>query len=276
VFIFGLAGVPRLGLPGAGLATLAAHGVGLALFAQASQAATREGAVTTFRLDDLRGVMSVTAEVFRVSLPAMGERFIMNLAILTYFSILSSYGTAAIVAYSIGVRLLSTSWSPGLGFGAAAATLVGQALGAGDSALARRVGFRSMRLALAMMGALSIVFLFLRTPLAHFFARDPQVTADLAPFMLMLAIAQPFMGAHFTLGGLLRGAGDTMTPLIGAAVGNWGFRVPLAWIFARSFGAQLVWVWAALIADHLARLVINAVVFLRGRWATRTGARIAS
>jgi Na+-driven multidrug efflux pump len=219
-------------------------------------------------------VLSVTAEVFMVSLPAMGERFIMNLAILTYFSILSSYGTSAIAAYSIGVRLLSTSWSPGLGFGAAASTLVGQALGAGDSALARRVGFRSMRLALVMMGALSFVFLFLRAPMAHFFAHDAEVAADLAPFMLMLAIAQPFMGAHFTLGGVLRGAGDTVTPLIGAAVGNWGFRVPLAWIFARSFGAKLVWVWAALIADHMARLAINTAVFLRGRWATRTGAKI--
>jgi putative MATE family efflux protein len=274
VLIFGLLGMPRLGLVGAGIATLAAHGVGMVLFTLAAHAAARDGMVCTFRLADLRGMLSVTAEVLMVSLPAMGERFIMNLALLTYFSILSAYGTAAIAAYSIGVRLLAISWTPGLGFAAAASTLVGQALGAGDSALARRVGFRSIRLALGMMCALSFVFFFLRAPLAHFFTKDAQVAADLAPFMLMLAIAQPFMGAHFTLGGVLRGAGDTVTPLIGAAVGNWGLRVPLAWIFARSFGAQLVWVWAALIADHLARLAINTVVFLRGRWASRTGAKI--
>jgi Na+-driven multidrug efflux pump len=92
--------------------------------------------------------------------------------------------------------------------------------------------------------------------------------------MLMLAFAQPFMGAHFTLGGVLRGAGDTVTPLIGAAVGNWGFRVPLAWVFARVFGAHLIWVWAALIADHLARLLINGFAFFGGRWAKKTGAAI--
>ena len=92
--------------------------------------------------------------------------------------------------------------------------------------------------------------------------------------MLMLAVAQPFMGAHFTIGGVLRGAGDTVTPLIGAAVGNWGFRVPLAWVFARTFGTSLTWVWSALIADHLARLAINGVVFVRGRWAHRTGATV--
>ncbi len=89
--------------------------------------------------------------------------------------------------------------------------------------------------------------------------------------MMMLAIAQPFMGAHFTLAGVLRGAGDTVTPLVGAAVGNWGFRVPLAWLFAHVFGASLTFVWAALIADHFARMLINGSVFLFGRWDKRTG-----
>jgi putative MATE family efflux protein len=274
VLIFGLLGMPRLELVGAGIATLVAHGVGLVLFVVASRVAAREGLVSSFDWADVRGMWSVAREVVLVSLPAMGERLIMNFALLTYFKILSTYGTSAIAAYAIGVRLLAISWVPGLGFSAAASTLVGQALGAGDSRLARRVGFRSVRQALVMMCALSFVFFFLRTPLARAFTSDPQVAADLAPFMLMLAIAQPFMGAHFTLGGVLRGAGDTVTPLIGAAVGNWGLRVPLAWIFARAFGANLVWVWAALIADHLARLAINGAVFARGRWAQRTGAAV--
>jgi Na+-driven multidrug efflux pump len=198
----------------------------------------------------------------------------MNLALLTYFKILSSFGTAAIAAYAIGVRLLAISWVPGLGFAAAASTLVGQSLGAGNSALARRIGFRAVRQALILMCALSVVFLFLRTPLARECTDDLEVANDLAPFMLMLGFAQPFMGAHFTLGGVLRGAGDTVTPLIGAAVGNWGFRVPLAWVFARVFGAHLIWVWAALIADHLARLLINGLAFVGGRWAQKTGATI--
>ena len=92
--------------------------------------------------------------------------------------------------------------------------------------------------------------------------------------MLMLAIAQPFMGTHFTLGGVLRGAGDTMTPLIGATVGNLCFRVPLAWVFARVVGAPLPWVWSALVFDHLTRMTINGFVFVRGRWAQRTGATV--
>jgi putative MATE family efflux protein len=274
VLIFGLLGLPRLELLGAGIATLAAHGVGLVLFAGVSRVAAEKGTSVTFGWRDVRAMWDVAGEVLLVSLPSMGERLIMNLALLTYFKILSSFGTAAIAAYAIGVRLLAISWVPGLGFAAAASTLVGQALGAGDSTLARRIGFRAVRQALILMCALSFVFFFLRTPLAQQCTDDVQVARDLAPFMLMLALAQPFMGAHFTLGGVLRGAGDTVTPLIGAAVGNWGFRVPLAWLFARVFGAHLIWVWAALIADHLARLLINGLAFVSGRWAKRTGATI--
>lgn len=270
--IFGAFGLPRLGLVGAGIATLSAHGVGLVLYIALCQVAARQGIGVTFGWADVRDMWAVAKEVLSVSLPSLGERLIMSLALLTYFKILSGYGTAAIAAYAIGVRLLSFSWVPGLGFGAAASTFVGQALGAGDSPGARRIGLRSLGQAFVVMCVLGVVVLFLRVPLAKGFTNDARVVGELLPFMTMLALAQPMMGAHFTLSGVLRGAGDTMTPLVGAAVGNWGVRVPLAWLFARSFGVHLIWVWAALIGDHFARLAINGFVFIRGTWARRTGA----
>ncbi|HLK37192.1 MAG TPA: MATE family efflux transporter [Polyangiaceae bacterium] len=272
--IFGAWGLPRLGLVGAGAATVAAHAVGLVLYVAIARVLAREGLAVTFRWRDLLAGRQSASETLAVSLPTMGERLIMSLALLTYFKILSSYGTAAIAAYGIGVRLLSFSWAPGLGFGAAASTFVGQALGANDSRGARRVGYRSVRLALIVMCALGVAFFLFRRQLAGAFTNDPQVVEDLVPFMMMLAIAQPFMGSHFTLGGVLRGAGDTVTPLVGAAVGNWGFRVPLAWLFTRAFGHRLGWVWASLIADHFVRMTINAAAFVRGRWARRTGATL--
>ena len=274
LLIFGAFGCPRLGLVGAGIATLVAHGVGLVLYIGLSRVAAREAQSVTFGWSDLRRAWEVAADVARVSLPSMGERLIMSLALLTYFRFLSGYGTAAIAAYAIGVRLLSLSWVPGVAFGVAASTFVGQALGAGDSARARRIGWRSLGQALLVMSALGIAFLFLREPLARAFTRDAHIVENLAPFMTMLAIAQPFMGAHFTLGGVLRGAGDTVTPLLGAAVGNWGFRVPLAWMASHAFAAPLPWVWAALIADHFSRMLINGFVFLRGSWDKKTGPRL--
>jgi putative MATE family efflux protein len=284
VLIFGYLGAPRLGLVGAGIATLGAHVVGLALYVGLCRTLARQGLAVTFNASDLRALgephgddeRGAIAQVVRVSLPSMGERLVMSLAILTYFKILSGYGTAAIAAYAIGVRLLSLSWVPGLGFGAAASAYVGQALGAGNSARARRFGFRAMSQVLVVMVVIAVALLFLRGPLAGAFTHDDRVAADLAPMMLMLAVAQPFMGTHFALGGVLRGAGDTMTPFLGAAVGNLCFRVPLAWVFARVLGAPLVWVWSALVFDHLARLAVNGAVFLRGRWAQRVGATLST
>ncbi len=275
VLVFGALGFPRLGLAGAGIATLSAHGVGLLLYIGLSRrTGARTNSSLTFGLSDLRGFWEVASDVALVALPSMGERLIMSMALLTYFKLLSGYGTAAVAAYAIGVRLLSLSWVPGIGFGTAASTFVGQALGAGDSVRARRVGARSLVQASLVMGALGVAFLFLRNPLAVAFAGDARIAESLAPFMMMLAIAQPFMGAHFTLAGVLRGSGDTVTPLVGAAVGNWGFRVPLAALAAHA-GAGLSWVWAALVADHLSRMLINGSVFVLGPWDQRTGEKVS-
>jgi putative MATE family efflux protein len=284
VLVFGALGFPRLGLVGAGIATCAAHGVGLLLYVLLSRRAPDVPgdapapdlnlAPSVGRIDG-NGFWEVAWDVTIVALPSMGERLIMSMALLTYFKLLSGYGTAAIGAYAIGVRLLSLSWVPGVAFGAAASAFVGQALGAGDSLRARHTGVRSLTLASLVMGALGVAFLFLRNPLAAAFAGDVHIAECLAPFMLMLAIAQPFMGAHFTLAGVLRGSGDTVTPLVGAAVGNWGFRVPLA-ALAAHLGGGLAWVWAALIADHFSRMVINGVVFVFGGWDKRIGGKLGA
>ena len=103
------------------------------------------------------------------------------------------------------------------------------------------------------------------------FTNDAGVLEELGPFMLTLALTQPLLGLHFTLSGALRGAGDTVSPLLAAAIGNWAFRVPLAWAFSHA-GMPVIWMWVALVFDHVARVAIVSVVFARGRWhGTRSG-----
>jgi len=223
------------------------------------------------RLRDLRAAIPLLPGVTRIALPAVGERVILNVAIMTYFAVLARYGTAAIAAYTIGVRLLSFSWIPGTGFSVAAATLVGQSLGASNPRAAEQAGWRAARLALLVSIVLGVAFGAARVPIARFFTSDTTVVEALGPFMLMLALAQPPMGLHFTLGGALRGAGDTWTPLVAATLGNWGFRVPLSFIATAGFDLPVIWVWAALIADHFARAVWLTVSFRRGRWKKRIG-----
>ena len=82
-------------------------------------------------------------------------------------------------------------------------------------------------------------------------------------------MAQPLLQLQFTLGGAHRGAGDTTTPLIASCVGNWVFRVPLAFIFAIVLKTEVSWIWYALILDHLARCTVLVHSFHRGAWKTK-------
>lgn len=270
LLIFGTLGFPRLELVGAGIATVVAQVIGLVAFLAAGRRRA-DPDVLRLRSGDFRVPRSLLRETARIALPAVAERAILNIAIMEYFALLSVYGSVAIAAYTVGVRILSFSWIPGTGFSAAAATLVGQALGAGDRREAVRSGWRAARLALLVSVVLGAFYAVGREPIARIFTPDPAVIAAMSPFMLMLALSQPLMGVHFTLAGALRGAGDTWNPLFAAGIGNWGFRVPLSWLVVRWMHADVVWAWAALIFDHFARAVWLVIVYSRGRWALRVG-----
>jgi len=269
--IFGAFGLPRLELVGAGIATAVAQLVGLALFGAVLGRAPAGSPLALAPRDAALGREALPA-VVRLSLPGIGERLAMNLALLVYFRVLAHYGTAAIAAYTVGIRVLAFSWIPGTGLGVAAATLVGHALGAGRPREAARIGWRSLRLALVVALVLGAVCAVFRGPLAHLFVADAATVAMLEPFLLCLALSQPLLQAHFALGGAHRGAGDTMTPFVAAAVGNWVFRLPAAFVLAYGLDAEVVWVWWALSIDHLVRTAWLAWSFRRGRWHARAPA----
>ncbi len=265
LLIFGWLGLPRLELVGAGLATLISQVVGLGVFGVVVWRRP-ERSPLRLRPRDLARCRPLLRDVARLTLPGLGERLAMNLALLAYFRILAEFGTVAIAAYTVGIRILAFSWLPGSGFGAASATLVGQALGAGDPEGAARTGWRALRLATAVAVVLGIACALARTPLARLFVTDPATVEALGPFLLCLALSQPFLQAHFALGGAHRGAGDTLTPFYAAAAGNWALRLPLAWLFVYGLDLDLVWAWYALLFDHLTRTVWLAVSFHRGHW----------
>lgn len=271
LFIYGALGVPKLGLVGAGGATLIAQCVASVLFLRLS--ARHPHPALHLSTDDLRRARPEVAPALRLALPAVGERFVMNLAMLCYFRFLAGYGVSAIAAYNVGVRILAFTWIPGLGLSVAAATLVGHSLGAGDAVSARRSGWQAARFGLVISLVLAALFITLRVPMARIFTQDPAVVDALDPFILLLGIALPFLVSHFTLAGALRGAGDTVTPLKAAAIGNWAFRVPLGYLFAEVWKLSLPWVWAIMLIDHLARAVWLVWSFHVGSWYRAVGAR---
>ena len=279
--------MPSFGLWGAGFATVGAHSTALATylvigrldrrskFARPGQSRATTGPLLP-KLAELRHIVADARAAWQIAAPAVGERVLMSLALLAYFSILGSYGTASVVAYGWGVQALAYSWLPGIGAGVAASALVGQALGAGDRAEARHAAGRATLIALAFMSVLGLVSGIFRHSIATFFTSDPLVVDELTTFFFMLALAQPFMAIHFTLAGALRGAGDTVTPLWASAMSNWLLRVPLSALAAFVFDWPVIVVWAALISDHVVRSIWLGIAFFRDRWSRNLGAVVTT
>jgi putative MATE family efflux protein len=270
LMLTGVWGLPTLGLRGAGMATLGSQLVAALCFIFISRK-HRHSAVR-LQLADLKVPLTTLRDAFAIAWPAVVERFAMNAATLVYFRFLGGYGVEAVAAYNVGVRILAFTWIPGLGLSVAAATMVGQSLGAGDADRARRAGRLSSRLGAAIALTLASLLIFFRVPLARLFTNDAAVVAALDPFILLLGVGLPFLVAHFTLAGALRGAGDTLTPLWAAAVGNWVFRVPLGYLCAQLLHLELFWVWSIMIVDHVTRAIWLSFAFKHGRWHERLGA----
>jgi len=261
--IFGHFGCPALGVQGAAIASALSFAGGavlsLALLARGGLALQLPRAERRPRLD-------VIGRILRIGYPAAVEHILMQIGFFLYILIASAYGTSAVAAYFIGVRILALSFLPGFGFSAAAGTLVGQNLGAGSPEQAERSGWESNRLAVYLMSAAGVAIFAAARPIARLFVDDPAVVADAVSFIRVLAAAQPLMAIDFTLTGALRGAGDTRFPLLAVLAGFYGCRLGFAYTLTSWLRWDVFWLWFALLGDYLARSILKAHRFRSGRW----------
>jgi putative MATE family efflux protein len=262
--VFGRLGAPELGAVGSAWAGGASFVLGLVLLwalwvrGQLLLPAGRwRGSVTRL----------LAWRIVRVGIPTALERAAFNGGLLVFMSVVAGFGTAPISAYLIGVRILSFCFVPGSGFAMAAATLVGQNLGAEQPQLAVRSGWRSMRGALAVMGSVGLAIVLLARPLASLFGAAGAETTSLAvTFIYILGAAQPLMAIEFSLSGALRGAGDTRFPLLAILVGLLVFRLGAAVFIAKPVFGTVTAVWLCLIADYAVKAALLSWRFASGRW----------
>ncbi|HYV57164.1 MAG TPA: MATE family efflux transporter [Candidatus Nitrosopolaris sp.] len=263
VLIFGHLGLPALGVAGAAIATAIAFAsgaiLGLALLARGRLVLALRGWPLPPRTDVIRRVL-------RIGYPAAIEHLLMQIGFFLYIVFAAHYGTAAVAAYFIGVRILALSFLPGFGFAAAAATLIGQSLGAGSPRQAERSGREAVRLAVRLMTACGIVIFIAARPIARLFVNDEAVVTDAVSFIRVLAACQPLMATDFTLGGALRGAGDTRFPLAAVFLGFYVCRLGFAGLVTFALGLSVPWLWLALVGDYLVRSALKGWRFRSGTW----------
>ena len=259
--VYGRFGLPALGVVGAALAT------GLSLLA-GSLICLGLWCGGTLRVGfGVRGAFTSARirQIFHIGYPAGLEQAAMQVGFVVFLWIVSLYGTAPYAAYAIGVQILSFSFVVGVGFNIAASTHVGQKLGARDPEGAEDSGWRAMRLAVGTMAVLSALIIAGAGRIAAFMIDDPEVVRLTVVFIYVLGAAQPLMAIDFTLGGALRGAGDTRFPLVTTIAGLVVVRGCVAGLLAL-MDFEVEWIFGALLLDYCVKSSLLSYRFRQGVW----------
>ncbi len=261
--VYGRFGAPQLGVKGAAIASGCAFALGALISilfwfrGWFRIVYTRKASLSAHRLRQL----------FNIGYPSGLEQGAIQLGFILFLWIVSFYGTAPYAAYGIGVQILSFSFVVGFGFSIAASTHVGQRLGAQDPDGAAKSGWRAVSLAVASMVVLGAAIVLFAEPIARFLLDDPEVVRLTVVFIYILGAMQPLMAIEFTIGGALRGAGDTRFPLLTTITGLLLIRGSTAGIFLW-LGLSVEWIFAALIADYIVKATMLVHRFRGGRWKT--------
>ena len=262
--IFGNLGAPELGAVGSAWASGISFTVGAVLIVALW---LRGVLVVPVGAREHAATVDMSRRLLRIGTPTAIQDVTFNLGMLIYISIVASFGTEAVSAYLIGVRILSFCFVPGFGFAQAASTLVGQDLGADRPKRASRSGWRAAGGATLVMGSVGLVIVLLAAELAAWFGAAGDETIRLTiTFIYILGAAQPLMAVEFSLGGALRGAGDTRFPLLAILVGLIVFRLGGAFLVAIPLFGTITAVWFCLLADWAVKASMLALRFAGDRW----------
>ncbi len=257
--IYGRWGCSPLGVKGAAIAIAVSECMG-ALFLLV-RSLHRRYVVVRKRFD-----RRLTAATIGLGWPIMVDRFLQNAGSLAFAKIVLLYGTAVYAAHQVGLAIESFSFMPGYGVAIAAATMVGQNLGAGRPDEARLSAAEANRLAIVLMAGMAVVFFFFPYLLLRIFTVDAEVIRYGILYMKIVAFAQVPLAVTMVLTGSLRGAGDTGFIMFATTAGMWLVRIPLTSFLAAVVEAPIRFVWSIMILDWLVRMALLSWRYRKQRW----------
>jgi putative MATE family efflux protein len=255
MLILGLGGLPALGITGAAVATIATRG-GACLLGIVLLARRRMIRVAPVRAASL-------AAITRIGLPTALTGVLFSAIYVAVTRTVSPFGTPALAAMGLGFRIESWMYMVGVGFGAAAAAIVGQNMGAGQVSRAARAGWLTVGYG-TLVSLIAVAFeLLLPERMASIFTSDPAVVTETAHYLRIAAAAQLFTAAELVLEGALGGAGATASPMVVSTAIS-ASRIPLASWAAARWGTTGI--WSVIAATAAGRGIGMMALWRAGRW----------
>ena len=263
LFIFGVGPFPRLGVMGAAIGTTIGRGIGVAY--QMTQLHRRDGRIL-IEPRHLALDLPLMGRLLKLSSTGIVQMLIGTTSWIGLVRVLAGFGSVALAGYTITIRIVIFALLPVWGLSNAAATMVGQNLGAKRPERAAQAVWKAAIYSMGVLGVIGLAFVALAPWVARIFTSDPFILPYAATGLRIISTGFVFYGAGMVFSNAFNGAGDTWTPTLLNAACFWGLEVPLAWFLAyqADLGPYGVY-WAIAIAFSIFA-VAGGVLFKRGAW----------
>lgn len=263
LLIHGYGPFPKLGVPGAAIATTIA-----VLYAATAVIYKMKKGTLGYEVPkafSARPDWKAMAKIARIGLPISTQQVTFVVVYWFLIAIVHHYGPTAGAAMGIGNRMESFAYLTCYGFSLAAATMVGQNLGAQNASRAARCAWGAVGLSVGLTSIISVFFLLTPEAIAGVFTNNPVVMEIAVDYLMILGLSQVTMAVEIVLEGAFSGAGDTIPPMVVMIPGAIA-RIPLAYwfCFGLDWGVNGVW-WTMTITTTIKALIL-AYWFWRGRW----------
>lgn len=243
ILIFGLGPIPALGVLGTAIGTVLSRGLGCwLLYRKVQQSESPVDHASLFNSGNYRPLVNL-------SIPATLERLVMRLGQVLYFGLIVSISAKTFAAHSIAGNIESFTYMPAYGLATAATTLVGNAVGAGESQQAKRYGYSAAKYGVIFMSLLGVVLFFGAPFFASLFTSDQEALRQIVIALRIDAFAQPGLAISLITTGALQGMGDTKSPLYSTAFGMWGIRVVGVIVLSKYLGLGIAGIWLSIAID---------------------------
>jgi putative MATE family efflux protein len=261
--IFGWGPFPRMGVTGAAVATTIGRGVGV-LYQLRALAAGRGHLMV--RRSHLRLDLDIMRTIARISSSGVVQALIGTASWVGLVKILSGFGSTALAGYTITVRIVLFALLPCWGMSNAAATMVGQNLGAGQPDRAEKAVWRAALYNFVFLGAVGVVFTIFSPQIVGVFSPDAAVVAIASRGLRIVSLGFVFYGTGMVVTQSFNGAGDTRTPTLINLFCYWLWEIPMAYALAVPAGMGPTGVFIAIAIAFSTMAIVGVVLFRRGTW----------
>lgn len=257
VLVYGKFGFPMLGVRGAAWATSFAHVVGLLLLIIILLHHTYKLNLKKY----IRLSYALIRDILKIGFPSFTEHFFWIFSNFASIFLIVYIGTVAYASHQLALTVESISYMPGFGMAIAATALIGHAFGAQDKVALQKAARGTLEAALIMMGIFGVLFLAFPIFIAKLFTTDPQVIKVAGTLIRIAGLEQLTIASSMVLGGILKGIGDTKSPMLISTIFTWAFRLPLMYLSIILMSLPVTYVWIIFVLDWLFRTITFVIIY---------------